>query len=171
LVSLQSCEHPTITNELMEVEKNSKAAPLDKNIYDNAKNHFLGNFPETLPIEQAYVHIGMYLGWIIENELYSEFFEDEAGMQIFRFSRREICCTILSELWDGYLGYELFSRQGNLFTYYYYGGGIFRKDYMDLLVKDLPSLYHVQDSWANYELMKARISKRFADWKELVGEE
>ena len=60
-----------------------------KNIYDNAKNHFLGNFPASLPIEQAYVHIGIYLGWIIETGLYSEYFEDEASNQIFRFKFQE----------------------------------------------------------------------------------
>ena len=155
----------------MEDLKYSKASPLEKNIYDNAKIHFLGNFPESLPIEQAYVHIGMYLGWIIENELFSEYFEDEAGIQVYRFHRKEISCTILSELWDGYLGFELFNRQGNLFTYYYYGGGIYRKDYTDLLAGSLPSIYHVQDTWANYDKMKAKISERFVQWKELVGEE
>ena len=83
-----------------------KRTDTKKTIYDNAKTHFLGNFPESLPIEQAYVHIGMYLGWIIERDLYSEFFEEEAEIQIFRFKRREISCTILSEIWDGYLGYK-----------------------------------------------------------------
>lgn len=140
-----------------------------KTIYDNAKNHFLGNFPESLPIEQAYVHIGMYLGWIIENKLYSEFFEDEAEHQIYRFLRREFSCTILSEVWDGYLGYELFSKEGNLFTYYYYGGGIYRKDYETCLVKDLPSLYHVKDTWENYEKLSKQISKRYNEWKALIS--
>lgn len=146
------------------------SSPLDKNIYDNARNHFLGNFPETLPIEQAYVHIGMYLGWIIENDLYSEFFEDEAGTSIFRFKRREISCTILSELWDGYLGHELFDRTGNMFTYYYYGGGLYRRDYEKMLVGKLPSLYHVNDSWENYEKMVAQIDQRYAEWQKMVNE-
>ena len=39
-----------------------KKAEIQKTIYDNAKSHFLGNFPDSLPIEQAYVHIGIYLG-------------------------------------------------------------------------------------------------------------
>ena len=47
-------------------------------VYDLAKNHFLGDFPSSLPIEKAYLHIGMYMGWIIDNGLYSEYFEDEA---------------------------------------------------------------------------------------------
>ena len=141
---------------------------IDKTIYDNAKTHFLGNFPESLPIEQAYVHIGMYLGWIIEKELYSEFFEEEAEIQIFRFRRREISCTILSEIWDGYLGFELFNREGNMFTYYYYGGGLYRGDYDEILVKNLPSIYHVDDSWENYEKITNRIDMRYSDWKKIV---
>lgn len=140
----------------------------EKSIYDNAKSHFLGNFPADLPIEQAYVHIGMYLGWVIDNELYSEYFEDEADIQIYRFQNRQISCTILSEIWDGYLGYELFNDPGNLFAYYYYGSGIYRKDYETLLAKTLPSLYHVTDSWKNYELLAKRISARFAEWQQIV---
>ena len=141
---------------------------IQRTIYDNAKSHFLGNFPKTLPIEQAYVHIGMYLGWVIDKGLYSEFFEEEASNQIFRFRRREISCTILSEIWDGYLGFELFNEEGNLFTYYYYGGGLYKHDYDILLVQTLPSLYHVTDNWENYERMSARINERFNDWKKLV---
>jgi hypothetical protein len=140
-----------------------------KSIYDNAKNHFLGNFPQNLPIEQAYVHIGMYLGWVIEQDLYSEYFQDEAETQIFRFKKREISCTILSEIWDGYLGYELFSEEGNLFTYYYYGGGLYSKDYENLMAKDLPSIYHVTDDWDSYEKMAFRISTRYEDWKKLMS--
>lgn len=146
-----------------------KKSGIQKTIYDNAKNHFLGNFPESLPIEQAYVHIGMYLGWIIENDLYSEYFEDEAEIQIFRFKTRQLNCTILSELWDGYLGYELFTKEGNMFTYYYYGGGLYRKDYEDLLAEQLPSLYHVEDTWENYEQLSKKISERFKKWKAEIS--
>ena len=145
-----------------------KKAGIQKTIYDNAKNHFLGNFPEALPIEQAYVHIGMYLGWVIDQDLYSEYFVDEAEVQIYRFKRRELGCTILSEIWDGYLGYELFDKTGNMFTYYYYGGGIYRKDYESLLTEDLPSLYHVKDSWENFDRISELITSRYHDWKKMV---
>lgn len=139
-----------------------------KSIYDNAKNHFMGNFPKALPIEQAYVHIGIYLGWIVDHELYSEYFEDEAGVQIYRFKNKEISCTILSEIWDGYLGHELFSEEGNLFTYYYYGSGIYHKDYQTLLADDLPSIYYVRDDWDTFEKMSAKIEARYEEWQTLV---
>lgn len=146
------------------VKKNA----LEKTIYDNAKNHFLGNFPATLPIEQAYVHIGIYLGWIIHNDLISEYFKEEAETEIYRFKRQEISTAILSEIWDGYLGYELFNEEGNMFTYYYYGGGLYKKDYEMILCKDLPSLYHVQDTWENFDLISRQISKRYAEWKKMI---
>jgi hypothetical protein len=146
-----------------------EAAGIRNAIYDKAKNHFLGNFPQSLPIEQAYVHIGIYLGWVIEAGLYSEYFEDEASNQIFRFVRKEISCTILSEIWDGYLGHELFNQKGNMFTYYYYGGGLYRGDYEELLAKGLASFYHVDDTWENYEKIKTRIEMRFKDWTKLVS--
>jgi hypothetical protein len=141
----------------------------NKITYDRARHHFLGNFPEALPIEQAYVHIGMFLGWIIDNDMYSEYFMDESEIQIFRFKRRELTCTILSEIWDGYLGHELFSHEGNLFTYYYYGGGIYKKDYETLLAKELPSIYHVQDNWKNFEILSQKISDRFQEWKKIIS--
>jgi hypothetical protein len=141
---------------------------LEKTIYDNAKNHFLGNFPDSLPIEQAYIHIGIYLGWIIEAGLYSAYFEDEAETEIYRFKRRELSCAILSEIWDGYLGYELFNDEGNLFSYYYYGGGLYKKDYEMTLCQDLPSIYHVKDSWENYHLMCVKILERYKEWKTLI---
>ena len=152
----------------MDVKDSETKNKLGKNIYDNAKNHFLGNFPDSLPIEQAYVHIGMYLGWVITKDLYSEFFEEEAETEIYRFKRKELGTTILSEIWDGYLGYELFNETGNIFTYYYYGGGIYHKDYQKLLANELPSIYHVNDSWDNFQKLKDIIDKRFEDWQKLV---
>lgn len=135
-------------------------------IYDRAKHHFLGNFPSVLPIEQAYVHIGMFLGWICENDLYSDFFEEEAALQILRFRRRQISCSILSAVWDGYLGSELFNDEGNEFSQYYYLSGKYKKDYERTLAADLPSIYHVEDNWKNYEKMARKITARYKKWKQ-----
>ncbi len=140
-------------------------------IYDRAKHHFLGNFPSVLPIEQAYVHIGMFLGWICENDLYSDFFEEEAALQILRFRRRQISCSILSAVWDGYLGSELFNEEGNEFCQYYYQSGKYKKDYERTLAADLPSIYHVEDNWKNYEKIARKISARYRKWKQgIIGE-
>ena len=135
--------------------------------YDDAQQHFLGKYPDVLPIEQAYVHIGMYLGWVIESDLYSGCFGQEASTEIFRFRRREISCTILSEIWNGYLASDYLSRRGNSFTRFYYASGLYRQDYEEVLGRALPSIYHVEDTWPNYEKLKERISTRYAGWIRL----
>ncbi len=132
---------------------------------DQAKTHFMGNFPDFLPIENAYTHIGMYLGWIIDNDLFSEYFEDESEIQIYRFKNRQISCTILSEIWDGYLGNDLLNETGVSFTKSYYQGGKYFDDYNEYLAKNYASMYHVDDSWSNYEVIAKRITERFEDWK------
>ncbi len=137
-------------------------------VYDLAKDHFLGDFPTTLPIEKAYLHIGMYMGWVIDHHGYSEYFEDEASTEIYRFRRREIGCIILSEIWNGALSHELFSTETNLFTFYYYAGGIFKRDYIDVLVKSHKTIYHVEDDWNNFNAISQRMSERFHEWKRLV---
>jgi hypothetical protein len=129
--------------------------------FDSATRHFLGNYPQSLPIEKAYVHIGMYLGWIIETGLYSEYFAEEGSAQIFRFKRREISCTILSQIWDGNIPAEILNNEGKAFSAYYYSTGLFRQDYHDVLAKNLPSFYHVADNWQNYERLKLRLDQRF----------
>jgi len=136
--------------------------------YDLARNHFLGDFPASLPIEKAYLHIGIYMGWIIDNDLYSEYFEDEASTEIYRFKRREIGCIILAEIWDGALSHELFSDETNLFTFYYYAGGIFKKDYAEVLVKSHKTIYHVDDTWENFDRISKRITERFVEWKSIT---
>lgn len=137
-------------------------------VYDLAKNHFLGDFPSSLPIEKAYLHIGIYMGWVIENGLFSEYFEDEASTEIYRFSRREIGCIILAEIWNGALSHELFNDQTNLFTFYYYAGGIFKKDYTEVLVRSHKTIYHVEDTWENFDKISKRMSERYNEWKSLT---
>jgi hypothetical protein len=137
-------------------------------VYDLAKDHFLGDFPSTLPIEKAYLHIGIYMGWIIDNDLYSEYFEEEASTEIYRFKRRDIGCIILAEIWDGALSHELFNDETNLFTFYYYAGGIFKKDYNEMLVKSHKTIYHVDDSWHNYNKISKRISERYEEWRSIT---
>jgi len=137
-------------------------------VYDLAKDHFLGDFPSSLPIEKAYLHIGNYMGWIIDNELFSEYFEEEASTEIYRFTRREIGCIILAEIWNGALSHELFNDQANLFTFYYYAGGIFKKDYSEVLVKSHKTIYHVEDTWENFNKISKRISERFEEWRSIT---
>ena len=136
-------------------------------VYDKAKYHYGGDYPEELPIEQAFVHTGMFLGWVIDHNLFSEEFAEETGDLIAAFKSRRVTGREIYEHWDGALVDDMLSDRGNEFARYYYNfdKGDFLNDYDEVLGADLPSLYHVEDTWENYEKMKERIDQRYKDWE------
>ena len=73
---------------------------------------------------------------------------------------------------DGVLHIDEISEIGNRFSleYFDFGSGKYLKDYEKLLGKGLPSLFHVQDTWENYEKIKAVIDKRFLSWKSQTNQ-
>ncbi|MBX7125267.1 MAG: hypothetical protein K1X47_06210 [Cyclobacteriaceae bacterium] len=138
--------------------------------FDSAQRHFHGPLPEGLPIEQAYLHIGMYLGWCIGQQLVSQQFLEDCGGLVYRFTRREISCTILCEALDGELAPSYFNTQGLKFTQDYYTDQRYLTDYRELLAHGLPTLYHVTDSWVNFGRLSGLLSERLAAWKLTQGD-
>jgi uncharacterized protein YbcV (DUF1398 family) len=61
------------------------------------------------------------------------------------------------------------NEQGLAFTNYYYavedGSSLYFEDYDAALVNDLPSLYHVEDTWSNYDKISKVINQRFHEWQ------
>jgi hypothetical protein len=59
---------------------------------------------------------------------------------------------------------DMLNGEGKAFSqaYFDFERGPFLVDYEQLLGKSLPTLYHVADTWENYDLLKARIDERFA---------
>jgi hypothetical protein len=138
-------------------------------VYDKAKYHYEGNFPEKLDDEQAYVHTGLFLGWLIENDLISESFKKEYNIEIDLFKARKKTGPKVFESTSGSLVDDMLTSQGNDFAGYYFKfdpNGNFIKDYMELLASDLPSIFHVKDTWSNYDKIKKRFDQRFSDWKK-----
>lgn len=136
-------------------------------VYDKAKYHYDGNFPGDMEPEQAFVHTGMFLGWIIDHDLYSNWFGAEMLGYISAFRNREMTGPKVFELCDGVLLDDMLTDEGNAFArdYFDFERGKYLRDYSELLTKGLPSLYHVADTWPNYEILKKRIDQRYRDWK------
>lgn len=134
--------------------------------YDKAKYHFDSVIEEGLPLSQAYVHTGFYFGWLIENDLMHEEFNEEFASDVAYFLRREETATQLFLRFDGVLCKEDISDHGNEFTqsYFEFTNGQYLKDYATHLVKDLPSEFHVKDTWENYEIAAEFISRRYQEW-------
>lgn len=134
-------------------------------IYDKAKYHYEGEFPNELSIDQAFVHTGMFLGWIIENILFSKEFEQESQDEIKQFKMRKLTGTQIYMNWDGVLASDMLNDEGNEFAkdYFDFEHGLFPMDYVETF-PEAETIYHVEDTWENYNQIKKVIDKRYLDW-------
>ena len=139
----------------------------DPFVYDKAKYHYDGEFSQELPQEQGFVHTGMFLGWVIDSQMYSEEFKQDLDEYIVAFRARGMTGPKVFEACDGVLMDDMLSDEGNSFAqdYFVLGRGNYLRDYMELLGKRLPTPYHVQDTWENYDKLKKRIDRRYKDWE------
>lgn len=89
-------------------------------VYDKAKWHFSGDFPKDLDDFQGYVHTGMFLGWLIDNDLVSHQFKEDFEEEINKFKNRELTGSQIFERCDGVLTLEEMSDVGNRFALPYF---------------------------------------------------
>ena len=136
-------------------------------VYDKAKWHYGGDYPADFPISQAFVHTGMFLAWIVDHDLYSPEFAEEFAQEIAAVKTRTMSGAQLLEAADGVFADDMLSEEGNAFTrdYFDFEHGAYLSDYQETLGANLPSLYHVQDTWENYDKLRAVIDRRYADWR------
>lgn len=106
----------------------------------------------------------MYLGWVIDNNLYSKEFEEVSSNEITKFKESLLSGTEIYMNWDGVLASDMLSKEGNDFTKDYYESGIYFEDYADLF-PDVSSVYEVNDTLDNYNIVKNKLNERFKEWK------
>jgi hypothetical protein len=141
--------------------------------YDKAKWHLTDDFPKDLKEEQIYVHTGFFIGWLVDYKLISEDYEEDNSDLLQKFRQRQISGPQLYELSGGVFSADDVNDEGRLFSNYYYEPNTFFNDFRDSFIKGsffkkgLPSDYHVQDTWENYDKISKVINKRFADWNKL----
>ena len=138
--------------------------------YDRADwYHGAADFPSDLRPENAATHIGMFLAWAIINGLEGELHrtEDEAPLASVR-ARNMTGREFLIQYCDEKFTDEDLNDEGNAFaaSYYETKGGHWQyiEDY-ERVFSGLPSVYHVEDTWANYDRIAPVISRRFDAWR------
>ena len=150
--------------------------------YDDASWHYGGDFPDDLPEENGATHIGMFLTWCIDNDLLSEEQIEDSEDEIESVKNRKMTgAEFLIDICDEkFTDYDLNDIGNEFATDYYEDGTKFSKkhknyfgDYAEIFdIKvidnnlDQDSLYRIENSWTNYDLIKSRIDKRFSEWKE-----
>lgn len=153
--------------------------------YDDASWHYGGNYPEDISNENAATHIGIFLTWCIDNDLISEFQIEEAGDDVEKVRNKTLIgADFLMMYCDEKLTDEDLNDLGNEFANDYYNDetefakqyGSYLNDYSIFFNekakaenKIYPSLYHIKNSWNNYNLIKPIIDKRFLEWKTFIA--
>jgi len=137
---------------------------------DRADWHYGGDFPSDLPIENGGTHIGMFLNWIIDNNLIGALHLEHSikGINDIK-ARKKTGRDFLFEHCDGKFWAEDLNEKGINFTNSYYQDssgsyGQYLTDYENILLEDLDSLYRIEDSFENYNKIARKIDEAYTIW-------
>lgn len=136
--------------------------------YDDASWHSGGYFPTDVPEDAGATHAGIYVAWLLLNGMVEEEFAEEMQEELQALASRTMTPgQFLLQCSDGKFVDDLIDEEANAFTREYYApdDSLFGDDYFEVLVGELPTLYHVEDSWANYDLFAPVLEKRIAEWR------
>jgi len=136
---------------------------------DCADWHSGGSYPPELPSDNAGTHIGMYLAWIILRGLGGkELVLQTADTYDWVRSREVTGRDLLFTKLDGKFFDELLSDEGRAFTRAYYETNGYANDYDRVLGSEGPTLYHVKDSWENFDKLAPVLDDRLAAWRAIA---
>ncbi|MGO3183428.1 MAG: DUF7832 domain-containing protein [Aequorivita sp.] len=133
--------------------------------YDDYKWHTANDFPNDLPKEAALIHMGIFMGWILDKGFEGELLKEHFNEQIKQFRNREITGSKFLQLCCDYkLVSEDLNDRANSFAKSYYSTGTYFDDYVDHTDDKNETIFHESDSWENYYKMKEVIEQRFQEW-------
>jgi hypothetical protein len=137
--------------------------------YDDASWHSGGDFPKELPQSAGAIHTGMFVAWALLSGLGGLIHTDDFAEDLEALKARKITPgAYFLRACDGKFTDEDLNEQGNAFTKHYFDlqTGSYLEDYETILGQGMSSLYHVSDSWANFDRLKPVLDNRFADWRQ-----
>lgn len=137
-------------------------------VYDKAKYHHKSIQQHRLSDEHAANHTVVFLRWLIERRLMSDFFEQEAVDILAKFRVGTVGIHAVYDWWDRCLIDDMLSEEGNAFAMHYFdfGHGRYIHDYIATLRRGLPTEFHVAYSESNYLAMKRVVDRRYEKWKK-----
>ncbi len=144
--------------------------------YDDASWHYGGEWPEGLPPEAASTHIGMFVTWCWLNGMAGEEQLIDSPDMIERITSRSVTPGgLFIEMCDEKFIAADLNDEGNAFAQAYYNEeskGMRHKYYDDLdtvVPADLPSVYHLPDTWETFDKIAPVLDERFKHWRKSLG--
>ncbi len=125
------------------------------------------DFPNELAAEAGGTHIGMFIAWVIDNNLEGELHQTDSIESVAKVKSRKMTGTefLIKECDEKFREDDL-NSEGLEFSKYYYESNTYYGDYEAALVTAEPTLYHVQDTWENYDKLSAYIDSAFKKWRK-----
>lgn len=134
--------------------------------YDRWQWHTEGKFPKNLPLEQGFVHIGLYLTWAVERDFLDEQWVAEAGAGpiLAAIKGREQTGSGLRGAADGSLTSAMVAGDGLAFTTAYYVPEYgYARDYRGIFGRQA-DYYTVADDWDSYARLSPLLDVRYDEW-------
>ena len=141
---------------------------------DRADWHYGGDYPKGLPLENAGTHIGMYINWIINNDLIGTLHLEDSKQGIEDVKSKKITGRdFLFQYCDEKFWEDDLNDEGLAFSKYYYQNpidpedayGKYIKDYETILGAEFDSLYEIPNTWENYNKIAKQITEVHSKWK------
>jgi hypothetical protein len=132
-------------------------------VYDKAKWHFEGDFPKQLSSYQAFVHIGLFLGWVLDRSLEGELLRQDFRDEVSDYRAGRISATRLLQITDGVLDDQMLSLEASRFAEEYYDAH-YLCDYARLFPNH-ETTYHVPDTVGNARMVSELLDVRYDEWK------
>lgn len=132
--------------------------------YDDASWHYGGDFPPDLPHEAGATHIGMFLAWVIHRDLASDTLKQDFPEAIERVRLRQMTGrAFLLSCCDEKLTDDDLNDQANRFAASYLDEQ-YINDYVEIVPDAYESVYHLEDTWENFDLVAKFVDHRFEEW-------
>lgn len=134
-------------------------------VFDKAKWHFGGEFPDNLPQYQGYVITGFFVGYLIQNGMMSaKYYRHKNYLQHTEAVKNGVLSPVrfFHDYMDGVFDSADTNYIGYLFSKSHYEPDRYFDDLATIKAfEPLESFYHIEDNAENYQLVYAVIDRAF----------
>ena len=134
--------------------------------YDLWRWHTEGVFPKDQLPEQGYVHIGMFVTWLIDLDMLDPDWVAKSGVKraVAAIRDRQETPCALRDMTDGRLASDMLTAEGRAFTGAYYAPEYgYPRDWHRSFGRRADH-YAVPDEWETYDRIGPVIERRYHDW-------
>ncbi len=138
----------------------------DFGVYDDWRWHTGGAFPAGRAPAQGYVHIGVFVAWLVRHGMVEAagIPDPAAKLAIADIEGRRGAPTALREPTQGRLAVDMLTDEGRAFASAYYAPEYgYPRDWQRAFGRRADG-YDVPDNWQTYDFVEPMIDRRYRDW-------